>query len=344
MPQFTVVTASTGKPTTYEYEMEALRPIGAEIVEVTAASDEEFLEAARHADAIIGGGVPMTRRVIEGLESCKVIAFGSVGTDQVDVEAATERGIPITNVPDTFIDEVADHTMSLILGTYRRLTLMDDMVRDGRWREGRPYLYQFPRLRGQTLGLISFGHVARAVSERAAPFGFRMMAYDPYIEELTISSYGVEPAELNDLLRASDIVSMHAPGMPDTEKMLGEEQFRLMKPTALFINNGRGSTVDEPALIRALEEGRIAAAGLDVLAKEPPDPENPLLHMDNVVLTPHAASASARFDAQRLTRVGREVALVLTGRWPRACVNPSVLERSELKRWQPYSMERGPAR
>ena len=344
MPEFTVVTASTGKPTTYEYEMQALGPIGAEIVEVPAATDAGFIEAARHADAVIGGGVPMTRAVIEGLENCKVIAFGSVGTDQVDVDAATERGIPITNVPDTFIDEVADHTMALILGTYRRLTMLDDMVRDGRWKEGRPYLYQFPRLRGQTLGLISFGHVARGVAERAAPFGFRMMAFDPYIEELAISSRGVEPAELNDLLSASDIVSMHAPGMPDTEKMLGEEQFRRMKPGALFVNNGRGSTVDEPALIRALEEGRIAAAGLDVLADEPPDPENPLLHMDNVVLTPHVASASARFDAQRLTRVGREIALVLTGRWPRACVNPSVLERSGLKRWQPYSMERGPAR
>ena len=344
VPEFKVVTPSTGKPTTFEYEMGALRPIGAEIVEVSATTAEEFLEAARDADAVIGGGIPMSRTIIEGLEKCKVIALGSVGTDQVDVDAATERGIPVTNVPDTFIDEVADHTMALILGTFRRLTLMDDMVRDGRWREGRPHLYQFPRLRGQTLGLISFGHVARAVSERAAPFGFRIMAYDPYIEELTISGYGVEPVELDELLSMSDIVSMHAPGMPDTEKMLGEEQFRRMKPTALFINNGRGSTVDEAALIRALEDGWIAAAGLDVFAKEPPDPENPLLHMENVILTPHAASASARFDVQRLTRVGREVALVLTGRWPRACVNPSVLERSELKRWQPYSMERGPAR
>ncbi len=344
MAKFKVVTASTGKPTTFEYEMEALSPIGAEIVEVTATTDEEFLEAARDADALIGGGWPMTRDVIEGLEKCKVISLGSVGTDQVDVEAATERGIPVTNVPDTFIDEVADHTMALILGTYRRITLMDKLVREDRWREGRPYLYQFPRLRGQTLGLISFGHVARAVSERAAAFGFRMMAHDPYIEELTISSYGVEPVELNELLTASDIVSMHAPGMPETDHMLGEAQFRMMKPSALFINNGRGSTVDEAALIRALEDGRIAAAGLDVFEKEPPDPENPLLHMENVVLTPHAASASARFDSQRLTRVGREVALVLTGRWPRACVNPSVLESSDLKRWQPYSMERGPAR
>jgi D-3-phosphoglycerate dehydrogenase len=126
--------------------------------------------------------------------------------------------------------------------------------------------------------------------------------------------------------------------------MLTEEHFRLMKPQSLFINNGRGGTVDEAALIRALEERWIGAAGLDVLEKEPPDPENPLLHMDNVTLSPHVASASARFEPRRRQRVGEEIALVLSGRWPRACVNPEVLAHSGLRRWQPYSMERGPAR
>ncbi len=149
---------------------------------------------------------------------------------------------------------------------------------------------------------------------------------------------------LTELLQRSDIVSMHAPGTEETGHMLSEEHFRLMKPQALFINNGRGSTVDEAALIRALEERWIAGAGLDVLEQEPPDPENPLLRMKNVVLTAHVASASARFDPQRRRRVGQEIALALTGRWPMACVNPSVLERSGLRRWQPYSMERGPAR
>ena len=124
--------------------------------------------------------------------------------------------------------------------------------------------------------------------------------------------------------------------------MLGEEQFRLMKPTALFVNNGRGPTVDENALIKALHEGWVAGAGLDVLEQEPPDPENPLLHMDNVILTPHVASASARMGPETRRRVGQEVALVLSGRWPRTCVNPTVLEKTDLRRWQPYSMGRGP--
>ena len=327
----------------FDFEMEALGPIDAQVVGVSATTEDEFIEAARDADAIIAEDA-ITKRMVESLEKCKVIALGSVGTDTVDVVTATERGIPVANCPDTFVDEVADHTMTLLLATYRRLTLMDRMVKDGRWKEARPYLYQFPRLRGQTLGFISFGHIARATALRAAPFGFRLLAYDPYIDEITISELGAEPVELTELLQRSDIVSMHAPGMEETAHMLTEEHFRLMKPNALFINNGRGSTVDEPALIRALEEGWIAGAGLDVFEQEPPDPENPMLHMENVVVSAHVASASARFDPQRRRRVGQEVSLVLTGRWPRACVNPSVLEKSGLQRWQPYSMERGRAR
>jgi D-3-phosphoglycerate dehydrogenase len=195
---------------------------------------------------------------------------------------------------------------------------------------------------GQTLGFVAFGHVARAVAVRARAFGVHMLAYDPYVEELVLSHYGVEPVTLTELLQRSDIVSMHAPSTPDAHHLLTAHHFRLMKPEALFISTGRGPTVDEPALIEALQQGWIAGAGLDVLEQEPPAATNPLLKMDNVILTPHVASASARFDPVRKRRVGQEIALVLGGRWPRSCVNPSVLERSGLARWQPYSMERGP--
>jgi D-3-phosphoglycerate dehydrogenase len=326
----------------YEYELEALRPLGAEIVEIAAKGEDEFAKEARDADALYAKGRPITRRIIDGLERCRVIALGSVGVDSVDVAAATARGIPVTNVPDTFIEEVADHAMMLILATFRRLVVQDRLVREGRWAEGRPMLSQFPRLMGQTLGFIAFGHVARAVAVRARPFGVHMLAYDPFVEELVMSPYGVEPASLPEVLRRSDIVSMHAPATPEAHRMLSVEHFRMMKPTALFISTGRGPTVDEAALITALQEGWIAAAGLDVLEQEPPAAANALLKMDNVILTPHVASASARFDPVRKRRVGQEIALVLQGRWPRACVNPSVLEKSGLRRWQPYSMERGP--
>ena len=329
-------------PASCELEMESLAAVGAEIVEIPARTEKEFIDRARDADAIIARGRRMTREVIYGLEKCKVIALDSVGSDTVDVAAATERGIPVTNVPDVFIDEVADHTMMLMLATFRRVTTMDKFVREGRWREGRPLLSRLPRLMELTLGFISFGHTARATSVRAKPFGMRMLAYDPFIDETTMLEYGVQPVRLTELLQRSDIVSTHAPAIPEARHMLTEEHFRSMKPTAIFLNNGRGPTVDEDALIKALQEGWIAAAGLDVLDKEPPDPENPLLHMENVILTPHVASASARMGSERRRRVGREIALVLTGRWPRSCINPSVLEKSSLTRWQPYSMERGP--
>jgi D-3-phosphoglycerate dehydrogenase / 2-oxoglutarate reductase len=326
----------------YALEMEALGPLGAEIVEVAAKSDDDFAKAAREADALYAKGRPITRRIIEGLERCKVIALGSVGADSVDVAAATARGIPVTNVPDTFIEEVADHAMTLILATFRRLVVQDRLAREGRWREGRPMLYEIPRLMGQTLGFVAFGHVARAVAVRARAFGVHMLAYDPYIEELVMSQYGVEPVSLTELLQRSDIVSMHAPATPNAHHLLTEEHFRSMKRSAIFVNTGRGPTVDEAALVKALEEGWIAAAGLDVLEQEPPAPTNPLLRMDQVILTAHVASASARFDPARRRRVGQELALVLSGRWPRSCVNPSVLPKTDLVRWQPYSMERGP--
>lgn len=339
MAHFKIVTTpgGAGGP-----EMEALSPLGAEIVEVASPAEEEFLSAARDADALIGRGRPITKRIIDSLEKCKVIALGSVGVDSVDVAAATARGIPVTNVPDTFIEEVADHAVMLILATWRRVTIMDRFVREGRWRDGRPLLSQYSRLMGQTLGFIGFGHVARAVAARVKAFGVRMLAYDPYVEELVMTQSGVEPVGLAELLQWADIVSMHAPATPDARHLLTEDHFRSMKPHAVFVNTGRGATVDEAALIKALQQRWIAAAGLDVLEQEPPAPANPLLQMDNVILTPHVASASSRMDPARWRRVGQEIALVLRGRWPMSCVNPSVLERTALVRWQPYSMERGP--
>jgi D-3-phosphoglycerate dehydrogenase len=345
MAKFKIITARggiSGAGPDYEFEREALDPIGAEIVEIAPNSDEGFIEAARDADAIYAKGRPLRRNIIEKLERCKVISLGSVGVDTVDVHAATERGIPVTNVPDTFIEEVADHAMMLILATWRRLVVQDRMVREGRWSEARPHLYQFPRLRGLTLGFVAFGHVARAVAERAKPFGFNLIAYDPYLEEMVMNRQGVQAVTLEELLARSDIISMHAPSTADAHHLLKERHFRAMKRDALFVNTGRGATVEEAGLIRALREGWIAGAGIDVLEVEPVAPDNPLLKMDNVILTAHVASASARFDPARRRRVGQELAAVLTGRWPRACVNPGVLEKSDLTRWQPHSMERGP--
>src|SRR6202158_2703265 len=170
----------------YAFEKKALDPIGAEIVEAPA-NEAEFIAAARTADAIYAKGLPISKTIIDALENCKVITLGSVGVDSVDVKAATARGIPVTNIPHPLPGEVADHTRTLLLPGFRRLVEQAKMVRSGRWAEGRPALLKIPRLMGQTLGFISFGRVARAVAKRAAPFGLRMMAYDPFIQETLIS-------------------------------------------------------------------------------------------------------------------------------------------------------------
>ena len=345
MAKFKIVTPAGASFTTagggYDHEMEALEGLDAEIFE--GPTDEAgFMAASRDADAIYAKGIPITKAIIDNLQKCQIIALGSVGVDSVDVAAATARGIPVTNCPDTFIEEVADHAMALLLASHRRVVEQDQMVRQGRWREGRPALLKIPRLMGQTLGFIAFGHVARLVALRAKAFGLRMIAYDPFIEELVMPQYDVHPATLSEVLRQSDFISMHAPATPEAQGMLQEKHFRQMKPTAVFINCGRGPTVDEAALIKALDENWIAHAGLDVLEQEPPGDNNPLLKMSNVTLSAHTASASSRFDPARKRRVGQELALSIGGKWPMSCVNPTVLMKSNLRRWQPVSMERGP--
>ena len=330
----------------YEIEREALDPIGAAIVEVAAQSEDEFIEAVRsEANALIARGRRISRRIIESLENCAVIGLGSVGADTVDVDAATECGIVVTNVPDVFSDEVADHTMMMFLAAHRRLLLMHRMTQDGRWAEGRPHHADIPRLWGQTIGLISFGNVAKAVAHRCHAFGLRVIAYDPYLSELEMTFANVEPVtSLFELLERSDFVSMHAPLNAETHHMLSDEHFARMKSSALFINNGRGPTVDEAALVRALQQGEIAGAALDVFEVEPTKTDNPLLHMDNVTCTPHIASATARMAPETRRRLGRELATVLQGLWPRSAVNPAVLPKTKLRRWQPYPQSRGPNR
>jgi D-3-phosphoglycerate dehydrogenase len=329
----------------YAIEREALDPIGAEIVEVPAKTEEEFIAAAKDADAIIARNRRITAAVIKGLAKCKVIGLASVGADTVDVDAATEAGIVVTNVPDVFIDEVADHTMAMFLAAHRRLRVMHQITVDGRWREGRPSFDKIARLYGQTIGLISFGNVAKAVARRCHAFGLHVISYDPWLAELEMTSVGVEPVtSLIELCRRSDFLSMHAPLNSETHHMMSEAQFRAMKPTALFINNGRGPTVDEAALTRALQENWIAGAALDVFEQEPVDTGNALLKMDHVIVTPHIASATSRMAPESRRRCGREIATVLQGKWPRSAVNPGVLPKTGLIRWQPYPMGRGPNR
>lgn len=328
----------------YALELEALESI-AEIYEIQADTPEEFAEGAADCDAIITSwGITINQAVIDRLTKCVVIGVGSVGVDMVDVAAATAAGIVVTNVPDVFIEEVADHAMMLLLGVVRQTKRMEEMVHAGQWYKGRPLLNHTPRLLGRTIGLLGFGNVSRCMVKRAAGFGLRVIAFDPYVSELTISAEGVEPVSFGELLERSDYLSVHAPLNEETHHILDAAAFAKMKSTAVVVNTARGPLIDEQALIAALQAGEIAGAGLDVLETEPVESTNPLLQMTNVIVTPHVASATDRMRPETRRRVGREVALVLKQRWPMSCVNPTVLPRVTLERWQPYPMNRGPNR
>ena len=328
----------------YSLELEALASV-ADIVEVASPTPEAFVEGAKDADAIITSwGIRLTSDIINGLDNCVVIGLGSVGVDMVDVDAATAAGIVVTNTPDVFIEEVADHAMMLLLSAIRRTKEMNLFASENEWGRGRPLLNHVPRLMGQTLGLVSFGNVARCTAARAHAFGLHVIAYDPYVSELTMSEFGVQPVGWHELLEKSDYISVHSPHNEETHHLLNADAFARMKKGVVIVNSARGPIIDESALIEAINNGTVQSAGLDVLEREPPDPQNPLLAMPNVIVTPHVASASTRMRPTARRRVGHEVALVLRGKWPMSCVNPTVLPKTPLERWQPVPMIRGPNR
>lgn len=328
----------------YALELEALAPV-ADIVEVASPNADAFVEGAADCDAVITSwGIRLDEAIVSRLEKCVVIGLGSVGVDMVDVAAATRAGIVVTNTPDVFIEEVADHALMLLLASIRRTKEQNIFAAEGEWHKGRPQLNHVPRLMGRTLGLLSFGNVARCTAARAKAFGLRVIAYDPYVSELTIGEHGVEPVPWGELLERSDYISVHSPDNEETRHSLNAAAFAQMKDGVVIVNTARGPIIHEADLIEALRSGKVQSAGLDVLEQEPPAPDNPLLTMPNVIVTPHVASASTRMRPTARRRVGREVALVLRGKWPMSCVNPTVLPKTPLERWQPYPMNRGPNR
>jgi D-3-phosphoglycerate dehydrogenase / 2-oxoglutarate reductase len=315
----------------YPYEHEALRPLGITIVTAHADSDADYVDQVKDADAIMVGGRMLGAEIIDRLEKCKVIANGGVGVDRVDLDAATARGIVVTNVPDVFIDEVANHAMMLLLSLTKKTIVLDRLVREGRWSESRRFMQPMPKLTGDVLGLVAFGNIPRKVAARARAFDMRVIAWDPFVADEVFQAHGVERVtDLGELFRRVDFVSAHLPLNRDTRGLLNYSLFSSMKPTAYFINTGRGPTHVEADLIRALTEKRLAGAGLDVMEIEPTLAGNPLHDMDNVVLTPHTASVSDVSDVERRRRVGQEIAAVLQGRMPRSVVNREVLSRVAL--------------
>ena len=293
------------------------------------SSQGEAIEAIKGADVIINNSVRLPREVIEEIDTAKAIVSMGHGFDGIDHNAATEHGVMVVNTAGFVTNQVADHTIMMVLACAKKLTVLHDIVRSGRWTaQAKLGLSDIPHVDGAVLGIVGLGNIGRATARRAAVFGMEVIAHDRYVPSWTAHDYGVELVDsLEELASRSDFVSILVPLNDETRKLIGASFFAAMKPTAYFINTCRGSTVDEAALIKALRDGRIAGAGLDVFEKEPTSPDNPLLKMDNVIVTPHSAGDDTQLMADGLSRLGEEAARILRGTWPMALANPEVRER-----------------
>ncbi len=311
-----------------EVEREILARVGVEIVPAACKTEEETIAACRDAHAILTASAPFTRRVIGELKEALVICRYGIGVDTVDIPAATAQGILVANVPDFCFDQVADTAMSLILSVPRKVTYLSTLIRRGVYT--RDLAVPIHNFRGAVLGLVAFGNIARNVVRKAVPFGFRVIAYDPYVKPEEVRQFPVTLVDFETLLRESDIISVHAPLTSETRHLFNQAALRKMKPSAYFINVGRGPVHDQQALTRALKEGWIAGAGLDVLEKEPPDPDDPILTLDNVVFTPHYASYTEEAYHELRVKTAENAAAVLRGEWPKYLYNPEVRANARL--------------
>jgi len=319
---------------------ELLNPFGATLVKGMWRAEEEILAHARDADAIIGvvSIQPFNRRLLSALSRCRVIAGIGIGYDKTDLEAATELGIAVTNVPDYCLDEVSGLAITYMLALGHRLVQIDRAVRKRRiaFTMDKKALdeiaYPMFRMREQTLGIVGLGKIGTVTALKARGLGMRVIAYDPYVLRPVMESRGAKPVDFDTLLGESDFISIHTPLTSETRNLFGYEQFKKMKRTAYFINTARGGCVDQGGLIRALEEGLIAGAGIDVTVEEPIAPENPLLTLSNVILTGHSAWYSVTSEADLYRRPMTQVVQALQGELPLYTVNPDV-KKKWMTRW-----------
>jgi D-3-phosphoglycerate dehydrogenase len=303
---------------------------------LASTSEDELIRAGQDADALlVSTREAVTRRVLENIPRVKVISRYGVGLDNVDLDAAADVGIVVTHYPGYCTAEVADHALAMILALNRRIVEQDRALREGAWVAHGPATRRILRgpiqpLREQTLGIIGFGRIGQAVAARARPFGVTIIAADPYIDQEIIHGAGAEPVTLEELLQRADIVTIHTPLTPQTRGLIDAAALARMKPTAVIVNTARGPIIDLPALARALEEGMLAGAALDVVDPEPLPANAPFYAMPNVILTPHSAYYSERsVDVVRRETL-HEALQVLRGKRPRTVANPSVLSRVAL--------------
>lgn len=302
-----------------EVEYSVLGTLDLHIMHTGTLTTPDAVDAAQQCDALIVTLQEVRADLISTMARCRLISRAGTGLDTIDINAATEHGIWVSNVPDYSIDEVSTHAIALLLNHARSLFRLFDATRRGEWDNS--VAVPGRRLQGQILGVVGFGRIGRAAAQKGLGLGLEVMVFDPYVEAETIAAKGMRPADLNTLLREADYITLHTPLTDDTRHMINARTLSLMKPNAYLINVARGELIDEDALAQALREERIDGAALDVLAVEPPPADHPLLHDERILITPHAAwySEEAKYDMR--VRACEEVVRVLRGEPPRAAVN-----------------------
>jgi D-3-phosphoglycerate dehydrogenase len=295
MPRFKVILVASDMPPTPPWVGQQLTEHGIDFVERLCATPAEVVAAVGDADVvwIMGGSRVVTADILPQLPRCRIILRTGTGTDNIPVEAATRRGIVVANTPEATMHQVAEHALGLLLAVVRRIAVQDRLVHQGVWDRDRSWPSW--HLVGQTLGLVGFGRIARLLARKVSGLELHVIACDPLVDAAAMAGHGARKVELDDLLGRADFVSVHVPLSDRTRHLIGERELRRMKPRAVLVNTSRGPVIDEAALVRALSEGWIAGAGLDVLETEPPPAGHPLLRLENVVLTPHIASYSDVF-------------------------------------------------
>jgi len=313
-----------------------LSEAGVRLVPVPLWSEEDIIKHAADADgAILSSTEPYTARVIQTLGKCRILSRMGIGYNNIDVGAATRQGIAVAVVLDASVHEVSDQAMAFLLAFSRRLFPLAQAVRNGIWRAGSAEIIKARgrmfRLNERTLGVVGAGRIGGRMPAKARAFGMRVLAYDPYLSAQELLQKGAEKVEFDQLLRESDFVSIHAPLTPETQGMFGLKEFRKMKPTAFIINTARGAIIKEGDLHQALVEGAITGAGLDVSDPEPPDPKNPLLQLEQVLITGHSAFFSETSMMELQQKAAEAVVAALRGEWPSVVVNPEVKDRKNRR-------------
>lgn len=312
--------------TDYEYdslqiEEEIITAAGAEFIvaQCKGSSDADIITAVRDADALLVQYADISRQVMENMPFCKGIVRYGVGVDSIDLAAASELGIKVCNVPDYGLQEVADHTVALILNCLRKITYQDREIHNNIWdyKCARP----IRRLENQVVGLFGFGNIAQIAARKLKCLGFQVIAYDPYVHRITFQNNEVLPVSFDALLEKSDFISIHTPLSEETKNTFNKEAFHHMKSTAYLINTSRGGLIDESDLITALRNKTIAGAGLDVVSQEPISSENELLKLTNVTLTPHSAFYSQESEYSLKTQAAEEIVRIIQNKPPFHQVN-----------------------